>query len=63
MSSKTLDEILRWLKSHHENSTLITQGQTQRLFPWPTDIRSWGRKHQLRVEATEHGWKITNDKP
>lgn len=61
--NKTLEEVLRWLKSNHENSTLVTPEQARQLFPWPTDIRSWCHKHHLSVEATEHGWKIANDKP
>jgi hypothetical protein len=60
--NKTLEEVLRWLKSHHENSTFVLREQRDKLFPWPTDIRSWCQKHQLNAEATEHGWKITNDK-
>lgn len=58
--NKTLEEVLRWLKSNHENSTFVSHCQRDKLFPWPTDIHGWCRKHHLKAEATEHGWKITN---
>lgn len=61
--NKTLEEVLRWLKSNHENSTFISPAQMTSLFEVPSNMKRWCDKHRLGMQITGTGWKITNDKP